>query len=170
MFFQHLVEGFEDQNIGTFRQIKKLSLLLAGNLDGEVVGQTLTNISNRGRLWNVSEDFVQIFCVLKKIFKLVYGEGHFEKINAQQMVSKLMKNPVVISHFSVLYSDTIYKNNCCCFMLGSDPFPMPKAKFRSTRLRTKKPSNVLSELQWSNHLQQKIKNTDDLDRFKRLFL
>ena len=80
-------------------------------VDGEVDSQRLTNISNRGGLWNVSEEVVQIFCTVEKMFKLVYGGDHFDKIESRQMVLKLMQNPVITSHFDVLRSDSEYVVN-----------------------------------------------------------
>ena len=86
--------------------VQCLSLLAAGKSLSSVTSsdtEVLVNIKNRGGLWKVNSEVVQIFEVAEKYFRLSVVNYPFKKkYNCHKLVSTLMKDISVLSNFSIV--------------------------------------------------------------------
>ena len=85
---------------------QSMSVLQAGkcNSDAEMPVQRLVDVRDRGGLWKVDERVQAIFRVSEMEF-LIASFGFQTKIDAESLVSKLLKDLVIRSNFSINYPD-----------------------------------------------------------------
>ena len=82
---------------------QSISVLLAGkcNIDGEIPAQRLVDAKDRGGLWRVDEKVKEIFKICEIEFQ-IFASGFNSKLNAESLVSMLMKDVVIRSNFSYI--------------------------------------------------------------------
>ena len=79
---------------------KCMSILQAGKCDGEVP-QQLVDIKDRGGLWKFDKKVIEIFKVCEIEFQIV-SSGFHKKIDAELLVSKLLKDVLIRTNFDYI--------------------------------------------------------------------
>ena len=84
---------------------QSMSVLLAGKCDvdryAEMPTHRLVDAKDRGGLWRVDEKVKEIFRIAEIEFQ-IFVSGFHTKINAESLVSKLMKDVVIRSNFNFI--------------------------------------------------------------------
>ena len=70
-------------------------------MDGEIPAQRLVDAKDRGGLWRVDEKVKEI-CKICEIELQIFASGFNTKLNAESLVSTLMKDVVIRSNFSFI--------------------------------------------------------------------
>ena len=82
-----------------------IHLLPAGKLSCELDATVLVHAKDRGELWTVNAEVLEIFCAVETHIRHVISYAH-RNIDCQKMVSELLRNPSVLCNFNRLRNMT----------------------------------------------------------------
>lgn len=84
--------------------VQLIEILKASKVESGSQSQRLVDIKNRGGLWAMNKDCVNVFLEVEHQFRKITS-GFVKAIDSKKFVEKLMLNPIVLTHF-----DTICRN------------------------------------------------------------
>lgn len=83
---------------------KQLALLKAGKIENpekdELIFNQLIDSYNRGGLWHVNSDVLNIFTITEKLFRIEVHGRHITSIDSNKIVENVINDNTVLSHLS----------------------------------------------------------------------
>ena len=110
MFLGHFTGGLKDQSIVKVSLVSNVyTFLTAGKSLCELdATNVLVHAKDRGGLWTVNAEVLEIFCAVETHFRHVTSCAH-RNIDSQKMVSELLRNSSVSCNFNKLCNMTTEK-------------------------------------------------------------